>query len=66
MAYELDVVRGGLWLNYLAEIQAVSCYDAYDIAVEKLSQFNARNVHGTSYLEFDTEEDATYFALRYG
>ncbi len=60
------------WDNFLVYmaglhgLELISDWRLYvDVLPIALSHFNAVNLAGTRYLEFDTEEDATAFLLRF-
>jgi len=77
MAYRLRV--GGvecrnsngrsLWEEYASSFRTAglsSKIDAFDLAYESLHLYNAVDIPKTAYIEFETEEDAMVFKLKFG
>jgi len=68
MTTRLDIVNGGLhrteWLRFRDYISENSPTPYYDI-FEELAKFGGHNLWDTPYIEFEEDEDATAFLLRW-
>ena len=66
--YKLDVTinDGTSWDNFINHISEKysSWPSSIDIDTE-LKAYHAKNVFGTTFIEFETEEDATAFILKW-
>jgi hypothetical protein len=52
------------WNNFVDTIMWSPDYD--DVFNNELAKFNARNIVTTEFIEFNTEEDALAFVLKFG
>ena len=52
------------WNNFVDTVMWSHDYDG--VFNNELAKFNARNIESTEFIEFNTEEDALAFVLKFG
>ncbi len=72
MSYRLGVGNrefGYTWSKFIDKLMAIhglnTDEEAYVMAIHILSEYNGKDIRGTNYIEFENEEDAVVFKLRY-
>lgn len=69
--YRISVYKDGLhpnvWENFKTthKLDEAEINDKWDIIDSVLLEYKAYNVHKTPFLDFDTEEDALAFILKF-